>query len=52
MSEIGRENASATVDLLERLAKVLDIEIEEFFRKPQVGAKKPRVLKVGRKAIR
>ena len=52
MSEIERENVSATVDLLERLAKVLKVEIDEFFRKPQAGAKKLKMVKVGRKPIR
>jgi transcriptional regulator with XRE-family HTH domain len=52
MSEIERENASATVDLLERLATVLDVEIVEFFKKPQAGAKKLKALKVGRKPVR
>lgn len=49
MSEIERLNAAATVDLLDRLAKVLGVELVEFFRKPEAGAKRPKALKVGRK---
>jgi transcriptional regulator with XRE-family HTH domain len=49
MSEIERENASATVDLLERLADVLGVELAEFFKKPEPGAKRPKALPVGRK---
>ncbi len=49
MSEIERENVSATVDLLERLAKVLKVDLAEFFVRPEKGAKRPSALKVGRK---
>lgn len=37
MSEIERENVSATVDLLERLAEVLEVDLAEFFRKLEAG---------------
>jgi transcriptional regulator with XRE-family HTH domain len=49
MSEIERENASATVDLLERLAKVLGVELADFFVKPNKASKGPKALPVGRK---
>lgn len=52
MSEIERERVSPTVDLLDRLAKVLCVELAEFFVKPKAGAKRPKPLKVGRKASR
>lgn len=50
MSELERKNASATVDLLDRLAVVLEVPLVEFFKEPDAGAKKPKPLPVGRKA--
>lgn len=51
MSEIEREQTSATVDLLKRLADVLEVKLEEFFREPEAGAKRPTPLTVGRKPL-
>jgi transcriptional regulator with XRE-family HTH domain len=52
MSELERERAAATVDLLTRLAKALGVDLEEFFVKPEKNAKRPRPLPVGRKRLR
>lgn len=49
MSDIERAQAGATVDLLDRLAKALSVELVEFFVKPKAGSKRPKALKVGRK---
>ena len=52
MSEIEREKASATVDLLEKLAKVLKVDLAEFFVRPERGVKRANALRVGRKPTR
>ena len=49
MSEIERRQASATIDLLDRLAMALGVELSEFFVRPGPGAKKVKALPVGRK---
>lgn len=49
MSELERKNASATVDLLDRLAAVLEVPLVEFFKEPERGAQRPKPLPVGRK---
>ena len=49
MSEIERKKRSATVDLTKRLADAMGVKLEEFFREPVKGAKKPKALPVGRK---
>jgi transcriptional regulator with XRE-family HTH domain len=35
MSELEREQGNATVDLLDRLASVLDAQVREFFEPPE-----------------
>ncbi len=49
VSELERKRGNATLDLLDRLASVLDVPLAEFFREPPAGAKLPRPLPVGRK---
>jgi transcriptional regulator with XRE-family HTH domain len=48
--ERGRENP--TVAVLERLAKALSANIDEFFRAPRAGEPAPRPLKGGRRSKR
>ena len=47
VSEIERRRGNATIDLLDRLAVVLEVPLIEFFREPD--GKKPKPLPVGRK---
>lgn len=49
VSEIEREEGNATVDMLDRLAAVLNVPIVEFFVKPAPGAKRPESLPKGRR---
>ena len=49
VSELERERGNATVDLLDRLAASLDVELYEFFREPKTGAKRLEPLPVGRR---
>lgn len=49
ISELEREEGNATVDLLDRIAAVLDVQIVEFFVEPPPGAKRPATLPKGRK---
>lgn len=51
VSELERKRGNATVDLLDRLAAVLDVPLLEFFREPEPGARKPKPLPVGRKKL-
>jgi transcriptional regulator with XRE-family HTH domain len=50
VSELEREEGNATVDLLDRLAKVLDAELVDFFVKPPSGARRPKPLPKGRRS--
>lgn len=50
VSEIEREQGNATLDLLDRLAAALGVEIAEFFRSPPSGEDPPASLPRGRKA--
>ncbi|MCB5943737.1 helix-turn-helix domain-containing protein [Acidocella sp. KAb 2-4] len=45
--ESGQENP--TILLLERIASALEVEVEELFRKPELGEKEPMTLRSGRK---
>ena len=49
VSEIEREEGNATVDMLDRLAAVLNVPVIEFFVKPAAGAKRPEPLPKGRR---
>lgn len=46
--ETGQGNA--TVDLLERIARALDVDLVEFFAPPKPGAERPKALPAGRRA--
>ena len=52
MNAIERGLKNPTVDILERLAIALDVEIVDFFAKALPGEKLPRHLPKGRKAKR
>jgi transcriptional regulator with XRE-family HTH domain len=45
--ELERENVNVTVDLLDRLAAALEVQVSEFFETPD-GVERPRVLPGGR----
>lgn len=49
MSLIEREQGNATVDILDRLASVLGVDIAEFFRVPEAGDERPKPLPGGRR---
>ena len=46
---LERETQNPTIDLLERLAKVLEADMAEFFAKVPKGAPRPKPLPAGRK---
>lgn len=46
--ETGQGNA--TVDLLERIARALAVDLVEFFAPPKPGAERPKALPAGRRA--
>lgn len=48
VSELENKRGNPTVDFLDKLARVLDVPLHEFFRLPEPGAKKPRALPSGR----
>jgi transcriptional regulator with XRE-family HTH domain len=50
VSELERAQGNATVDLLDRLATVLEVRIGDFFREPPDGEEPPRSLPKGRRA--
>ena len=48
VSELERKRGNATLDLMDKLAEVLEVPIGEFFRQPGAGEKRPVGLRVGR----
>ncbi|UFW90494.1 helix-turn-helix domain-containing protein [Bradyrhizobium barranii] len=52
MSGIERQAENPTIDLLDRLAKALGVQLSEFFLQPPRGAATPKSLPKGRKPIR
>jgi transcriptional regulator with XRE-family HTH domain len=46
---LERRQENPTVDLLDRLARTLEVSISEFFRPPRPGAAPPKPLRRGRK---
>ena len=46
---LERQEENPTVDVLDRLAKMLDVPISEFFRMPRKGAAPPKPLRSGRR---
>lgn len=49
VSELEREQANPTVDLLDRLAEALETTIAEFFVSPEPNAPRPKPLPSGRR---
>jgi transcriptional regulator with XRE-family HTH domain len=49
---LERREQNPTVDLLDRLAKTLEVPIGELFRQPREGAAPPKPLRGGRKPLR
>jgi transcriptional regulator with XRE-family HTH domain len=49
---LERLEENPTVDVLDRLAKTLDISIAEFFREPRKNAVPPKPLRSGRRPSR
>ncbi|MDB5528118.1 MAG: transcriptional regulator, family [Devosia sp.] len=49
ISGIENQTVSASIDLLERLADALAIDLVELVQKPEVGEESPQNLKPGRK---
>jgi transcriptional regulator with XRE-family HTH domain len=52
VSELEREQGNATVDLLDRLAAVLNVGIADFFAVPSAGDARPKALTSGRRSVR
>lgn len=50
VSELERQRGNATLDLLDKFVRVLKVPLDEFFRTPQGGDKRPKPLKTGRPA--
>jgi transcriptional regulator with XRE-family HTH domain len=48
VSELERKRGNATLDLLDKIASVLEVPLSEFFCEPEIGAKRPKPLKSGR----
>jgi transcriptional regulator with XRE-family HTH domain len=49
---LERQEENPTVDVLDRLASMLEVPIAEFFREPRKGAAPPKPLRGGRRARR
>jgi transcriptional regulator with XRE-family HTH domain len=49
---LERREENPTVDVLDRLAKTLDIPIGELFREPRRGTPPPKALRSGRRPSR
>ena len=49
VSELERQQGNATVDMLDRLAAMLDVGIAEFFLEPSVDDELPKALPRGRR---
>jgi transcriptional regulator with XRE-family HTH domain len=49
VSELEREKAAATVDVIEKLAVALGVPLAELLAQPAPGAEEPRPLTRGRK---
>jgi transcriptional regulator with XRE-family HTH domain len=47
---LERKEENPTVDVLDRLAKTLDVPLSELFKRPRRGAAPPPPLRSGRKA--
>jgi transcriptional regulator with XRE-family HTH domain len=51
MSGLERQAENPTIDLLDRLAETLGVQLSEFFVQPPKGATMPRTLPKGRKPL-
>jgi transcriptional regulator with XRE-family HTH domain len=49
---LERQEGNPTVDVLDRLAKTLNVPISEFFKQPRKGATAPKSLRSGRRPSR
>lgn len=49
MSEIERGLANPTIDMLERIAVVLSVDVGEFFIRPDPDEQPPKPLRAGRR---
>lgn len=49
VSEIERQKVAASVDVLDRLARLLGVEVGEFFVEPVEGGEPPKPLPKGRR---
>ena len=49
MSQIERGLGNPTIDMLEKIATVLEVEIAEFFLKPDPTERPPKPLPAGRR---
>ncbi|EGP10332.1 putative transcriptional regulator [Bradyrhizobiaceae bacterium SG-6C] len=52
MGGLERQSENPTIDLLDRLAETLGVQLSEFFVQPPRGATTPKTLPKGRKPIR
>ncbi|MHC1950483.1 helix-turn-helix transcriptional regulator [Bradyrhizobium sp. UFLA06-06] len=52
MSGLERQKANPTIDLLDRIAKTLDVHVSELFVQPPKGTTSPKTLPKGRKVTR
>ena len=49
---LERQEENPTVDVLDRLASMLEVPLAEFFREPRKGAAPPKPLRGGRRSSR
>ncbi|MCW2081999.1 UNVERIFIED_ORG: transcriptional regulator with XRE-family HTH domain [Bradyrhizobium japonicum] len=49
MSSLERQSKNPTIDLLDRIAETLDVQLSEFFVLPSKGARSPKTLPKSRK---
>jgi transcriptional regulator with XRE-family HTH domain len=49
---LERQAENPTVDVLDRLARTLEVPLSELFKQPRSGASPPKPLRSGRKAMR
>ena len=49
---LERQTENPTVDVLDRLAATLEVQLSELFKQPRRGASPPKPLRGGRKAMR
>jgi transcriptional regulator with XRE-family HTH domain len=49
---LERQEENPTVEVLDRLAKTLDVAVGEFFKRPRKGSASPKPLRSGRRPAR